>query len=248
VVSKIFLAIVQAATEFLPVSSSGHLAILSNIISEPDLYFISVLHAASLIAVIIFTRRELWLLISFKKPYRRMWLYLILATIPAVLFGLLFRDVIESMFSSVTFVGLAFIFTGFILFITRFTGTRRGLNTVNSLAIGLFQALALFPGVSRSGMTISSALFFGIEREKAAKFSFLLFIPLSLGALVLSAKDKFYIDAALVISFITCAVFSLIFLNLLYIIVRKGKFWMFSFYCLAAGIVSLLYPLFTGTK
>ena len=247
-VSKIFLAIVQAATEFLPISSSGHLAILSNIISEPNLYFISVLHAASLIAVIIFTRKELWLLISFNKPYRRMWLYLILATIPAVLVGLLFKDVIERMFSSVTFVGIAFIFTGFILLITRFARTRTGLSPVNSLAIGLFQALALFPGVSRSGMTISSALFFGIEKEKAAKFSFLLFIPLSLGALVVSAKDKLYIDAALVISFITCAVFSLIFLNLLYIIVKKGKFWMFSFYCLAAGVVTLLYPFFTGTR
>jgi len=247
-VSKIFLAIVQAATEFLPVSSSGHLALFSNIISEPDLYFISVLHAASLIAVIIFTRKELWSLISFKKPYRRMWLYLILATIPALLSGFLFRDVIERMFSSVTFLGIAFIFTGFILFITKFTRTRNALNSTNSLVIGLFQALALFPGVSRSGMTISSALFLGIEREKAAKFSFLLFIPLSLGALVLSAKDKLYIDAALIISFVTCAIFSLIFLNLLYIIVKKGKFWMFSFYCFAAGIASLLYPVFIGTK
>ena len=247
-VSKIFLAIVQAATEFLPISSSGHLAILSNIISEPNLYFISVLHAASLIAVIIFTRKELWLLISFNKPYRRMWLYLISATIPAVLIGFLFKDAIERMFSSVTFIGIAFIFTGLILFITRFARTRTGLNPVNSLLIGLFQALALFPGVSRSGMTISSALFFGVEREKAAKFSFLLFIPLSLGALAVSAKDKLYIDAALAVSFITCAVFSLIFLNLLYIIVKKGKFWMFSFYCFAAGIVSLLYPVFVGTK
>ncbi len=152
--NKIILAVIQAATEFLPVSSSGHLALISNLISEPDLFFFTVLHLASLIAVIIFTRGEIRQLLSFDKKYRKMWIYLIIAIIPAIGIGFLFRNTIEKTFSSLLFVGVAFIFTAAVLFLTKFAKTRTHLNAKNSIIIGLFQALALFPGVSRSGMTI----------------------------------------------------------------------------------------------
>jgi len=236
----ILLAVIQAATEFLPVSSSGHLALVSNLVSEPDLFFFTALHLASLIAVIIFTRREIADLLSFKPEHRQMWLYLIVATVPAAAFGLLFKKGIEGTFSSFLLIGIAFIFTGVILFLTKFAKKRSKLNAKNALIIGLFQTLALFPGVSRSGMTISSALFSGIEREKAVKFSFLLFIPLSLGAFILEAGESFYFDMPLLASFLVCLIASLAFLNLLFFVVKKGRFWMFSIYCIVIGVVALL--------
>lgn len=238
--NRILLAIIQASTEFLPISSSGHLALVSNLISQPDLFFFIVLHVASLVAVMIFTRKEIGQLLSFNKQYRIMWLYLIIATIPAALCGFFFKDVIEKTFSSFLAIGIAFIFTGLILFLTKFSKIYSNLNIKSSLIIGLLQILALFPGVSRSGMTISSALFLGIDREKAIKFSFLLFIPLTLGALILERGEGLYFDLSLVVSFFVCLILSLAFLNLLLFIVKKGDFWVFSTYCFIIGLISLL--------
>ncbi len=240
VIKDILLAIIQAATEFLPVSSSGHLAFISNLISEPDLFFFTALHLGSLTAVVIFTRKEIADLLSFRKQYRKTWLHLITATVPAALCGIFFKSAVKEAFSSFFFIGSAFIFTGIVLFFTRFSKIYSDLNIKNSAVIGLFQALALFPGVSRSAMTVSSALFSGIEKEKAVKFSFLLFIPLSLGAFLSEAGEGFYFDGNLIISFFVCALASLFFLNLLFLIVRKGKFWIFSIYCFAAGLISFV--------
>lgn len=237
--NEIILALIQSITEFLPVSSSGHLALISNIADKPDLFFFTALHLASLLAVLIFTRKEIANLLSFRKEYRKLWIYLIIATIPAALFGYLFQSLIESAFSSLLFLGTAFIFTGLVLFLTKFTKIRSKFNWKNSLFIGVMQTLALFPGVSRSGMTISAGLLSGIEREKAARFSFLLFIPLSLGAFLLEFKDA-YINLSLVISFIICATLSLVFLNLLVRIIKREYFWVFSFYCWLIGLISLL--------
>jgi undecaprenyl-diphosphatase len=237
---EIFLAIVQAATEFLPVSSSGHLALFSNIISKPDLFFFTILHLASLLAVIIFTRKEIYELITFKKNYRKVWVYLIIATIPAAIFGYFFNAIIEKTFNSFLFLGFAFIFTGFILLLTKANFKESTLKWWKFLIIGLFQVLALFPGISRSGLTISSALFLGIKKEKAAKFSFLLFIPLALGAVLLES-EQFYINLSLIISFFITLILSILFLRLLYSIVRKGYFWVFGVYCFIIGGVSLIF-------
>ena len=216
----IFLAIIQASTEFLPISSSGHLALFSNFLSQPNLYFFTVLHLSSLLAILIFTRREIATLLTFDKKYRKMWLYVIIGSIPAALFGFLYEDVIERTLSSFLYLGIAFIFTGVVLFLTKFAKARSELNGKNAFLVGLFQVLALFPGVSRSGITISSALFLGIDKEKAVKFSFLLFIPLSLGAFILELK-KFYFNASLLISFIVCFILSLVFVNIIFIIVKN---------------------------
>ncbi|MDO8622822.1 MAG: undecaprenyl-diphosphate phosphatase, partial [archaeon] len=211
-INEILFAVIQSITEFLPVSSSGHLALVSNLISQPNLFFFTALHIASLFAILIFTRKEIYSLISFKKEYKKLWIYLIIATIPAALFGFFFNDLIESSFSSYLFLGIAFIFTGIVLFFTRFSKVYSNLNIKNSILIGLFQVVALFPGISRSGMTISAGLFSGIDKEKAAKFSFLLFIPLSIGAFILELGD-FYFDIALLVSFVLCTILSLFFLN-----------------------------------
>lgn len=238
-INEILLAVIQAVTEFFPISSSGHLALVSNLISQPNLFFFTVLHLASLIAVLIFTRKELAALLTFDKKYRKLWIYLIIATIPAALFGFFFKNIIEKTFSSFLFLGVAFLFTAIILFLTKFTKAYYKLNFKNSLFIGLFQIFALFPGISRSGMTISSALFLGIEREKAVKFSFLLFIPLSIGAFLLELEE-FYFSLSLFISFVLCSVLSLLCLNLLLLIVKRGKFWLFSIYCFVLSILSFV--------
>ena len=243
--NQILLAVIQSITEFLPISSSGHLALISKITPnlKADLFFFTILHLASLIAVLIFTRKEIAQLLSFNKKYYKIWLYLIIATIPAVLFGYFFKSTVESAFSSLLLIGLAFIFTGIVLYLTKYATRDSKLNIKNSIIIGLFQAFALFPGISRSGMTISAARFSGVEREKAAKFSFLLFIPLVIGATILES-GKAYFSPALAVSFIICLLLSLFFLQLLLLVIKKGKFWMFSTYCFLIGILTLIFHFF----
>jgi undecaprenyl-diphosphatase len=163
---------------------------------------------------------------------------LIIATIPAAIFGLFFRTIIEQAFTSLLLLGVAFIFTGVVVFLTRYTHHFSGVEGKNSLFIGLMQALALFPGISRSGMTISAGLFSGLTRERAAKFSFLLFIPVTLGAFLLELGN-FYLSWSLAVAFIVCLVLSLVFLNLLMIILKKNKFWVFGVYCWIIGIVTI---------
>ncbi len=237
--NEILLAIIQAATEFLPISSSGHLALFSNINSEPNLFFFTTLHFASLLAVLIFTRKEITNLLTFKKKYRKLWLYIIIATIPSAIVGYFYRDLIEQTLSCFLFLGISFIFTGVVLLLTKFSHVYSKLNFSNSLSIGLSQVLGLFPGISRSGITISSALFSGLNKEQAIKFSFLLFIPLAIGAMILEFGQA-YINLSLIISFIICFILSLFFLNLLYTLVKRNIFWIFSFYCFAVGIISII--------
>ena len=236
--NEILLAIIQAVTEFLPISSSGHLALISNLIGTPDLFLITILHFASLLAVVIFLRKEIKQLLSFDKKYSKLWIFLIIGTIPAALFGFFFKSIINSSLSSFLVLGISFLFTSVILFITKFAKEYSNLNIKNSLFIGLMQVLALFPGVSRSGITISSGLFSGLNREKAAKFSFLLFIPLELGAMILELGE-FYFSYTLFIALVICFILSLVFLNILYIVVKNGKFWLFSIYSFIIGLIAL---------
>lgn len=252
-INEIFLAVVQATTEFLPISSSGHLALFSNIISEPNLFFITFLHFASLLAVLLFTRNEIKSILKLDKKAREMIIFIIIATIPAVLFGFFFEDLIEKTLTSYFFLSITFFFTGIVLLGTRFFPTNKKkanskLNSKNSLVIGLLQTLALFPGVSRSGMTISAGLFSELKKEKAVKFSFILFIPLALGAMVLQVKEHLlnfvsigeFFSFSTIIAFLLCGILSYLFLSLLYIITKKGYFWMFSVYCFFVSIISFV--------
>ncbi len=245
--NEILLSIIQGATEFLPISSSGHLALISNIISSPNLFFFVLLHLSSLLAVIFFLRKDIFNLLTFKKTHKKLWIYLILATIPGALFGFLFNDFIEKTFSSYIFLSIAFIFTGTILFLTRFVKKKNiKLNTKNTLIIGLMQIFALFPGISRSGTTISTAIFQGINKEQATKFSFMLFIPLSLGAFILEflKLEKFFVSLDMLIGFVICFITSLFFLNVLVKIIKNDKFWIFSIYCWLLGLISLFLFIF----
>ena len=247
--NEIAMSVIQAVTEFLPISSDGHLALYANLFSEPNLFFITFLHIASLLAVFIFIRKEIKFLLSFRKETYKLWLYIIIATIPGALVGFLAKDLIEKAFSSLLVTGIGFFFTGTIILLTKIKENKKQtkINSKNSFFIGLMQSLALLPGVSRSGMTISSALFSGIEKEKAVKFSFLLFIPLAIGAFLLEMFDYYKNNipvniplTTLLVAFVICFLLSLLFLNLLTYIIKKDKFWMFSFYCYLVGLITLI--------
>jgi undecaprenyl-diphosphatase len=197
IVESIVLGVIQGLTEFLPVSSSGHLVLLQKIfgIQEGSLFFDVMLHCGTLVAVFVVLRRDIWAIL--KKPIQPVVLYLIIATIPTVIVALLFKDAIEGAFHSGGFLGFAFFFTGCALLFSEWLAGRAAaakksrleMTWLDSLVIGICQAVAIIPGVSRSGLTLSGALGRGLDRDKAARFSFLLSIPAILGALVLQIKD-----------------------------------------------------------
>ncbi|MDR0496696.1 MAG: undecaprenyl-diphosphate phosphatase [Treponema sp.] len=192
----LILGIVQGATEFLPVSSSGHLVLLQRIfgIQEPALVFDTAVHGGTMIAVIAVLRRDIWSILS--RIFQPLTLHLIIATIPAVAAALFFKSSIEDAFTSASFLGPAFLVTSILLFISDKrlppgpqTKGSDNMNIVDALVIGLFQAVAVVPGISRSGATISAALFRRLDRDFAARFSFLLSIPAIAGALVLQIRE-----------------------------------------------------------
>lgn len=193
VFKAIILGIVQGLTEFLPVSSSGHLVLLQKIfnIEEGALTFDIALHLATLVAVLVVYRKKIFEMI--KNPFSKLPLYIVLGTIPIVVFGLLLKDLIESFFETGATLGTGFIFTGLILMYAENAGEKKRtvdeMNVKDPLLIGTSQAVAMLPAVSRSGMTISAALALGIERKTAADFSFLLSIPAILGAVVVDVYE-----------------------------------------------------------
>jgi undecaprenyl-diphosphatase len=200
----LILGIVQGATEFLPVSSSGHLVLLQKVfgISEPVLIFNTAVHAGTMLALIIVLRRDIWGIL--RRIVQPLTLHLIIATIPAVIVALLFKSRIEEAFASGNFLGFAFLVTSALLLVAeklnqgasqakvihpQSVRLQSEMNSIDALVIGLLQAVAIIPGISRSGATVSGALSRKLDRDFAARFSFLLSIPAILGALVLQAKD-----------------------------------------------------------
>ncbi len=195
------MGIIQGITEFFPISSSGHLVIIPYLSGwdYTPLYFTVTVHFATLLAVLSVLYRDAWRIIravamgifirSMRQTYEfKTGLYIILATIPAALAGYFLDDVIEDFFSRPLAVAGFLLFTAFILWISEFRGKRtvqkQGFGWLASLAAGIGQALAIFPGVSRSGSTISFARFMGVERQEAVRFSFLLSIPIILGSFI----------------------------------------------------------------
>jgi undecaprenyl-diphosphatase len=238
---EIIFAIIQAFTEFLPISSSGHLTLFSYLIdSTPNIFFFSVLHFASLMAVLIYFRKDILNLFSFRKEVKKYWFFLIIATIPAAIFGFFGRNLIGSFFNSSISVAISFLFTGFVLFLTKFVSFSKKLGLKESFSMGFFQILGLFPGISRSGITTSTGMLFGVKGEDAGRFSFLLFIPLSIGALFLELKDA-YFNLSLVVSFIVCFVLSYLSIKIFFKIIKKGLWWIFGIYCISLGILIILF-------
>ena len=209
VLEALILGVVQGITEFLPVSSSGHLVLLQRVfgITEPAMAFNTAVHGGTLVAVMVVLWRDIWNLL--RRIIQPLTFYLILGTIPTVIAALLFRDLIENAFATGAPLGIAFLVTTALLVVSDRLYRRNGkpgglpakldgppqprlqseMNWRDALLIGLFQAVAIIPGISRSGATISAALSRKLDRDFAARFSFLLSIPAILGALVLHINE-----------------------------------------------------------
>ena len=244
----IILGVIQGITEFLPVSSSGHLVIAQKLlgISSPGNTLEILFHFGTLLSVVfVFFNEIKAIFVSLNKRDTQLILvYLTIATIPAVFVGLVFKDSLLSIFDSVKSVGVALLFTGFILVLSsRFKRSHKKHSFFSSLAIGLVQALAIIPGISRSGTTISMSIYLGIAPKEAANFSFLLSIPIILGASLLGAFelegeviiDSFTIFMAIFTSFLV----GILALKLLLKTLEVGKFHFFGIYCLGAGIFAI---------
>lgn len=249
---SIFSGIIQGVTEFLPVSSSGHLVLLHDYfgIKEANIVFDVFLHLATLIAVVIYFSKDLIDII--KKKNFKFISYIVVATIPAVAAGVLLERFITSFFYDIRRVGIMFFITALLLLSAEITlrlkrEQCREMSLGRSIVIGIFQALALIPGISRSGSTISSALLCGVSKEKAFKFSFVMSIPVILGAAlykfmtvdvntVIAGNIKIYVFGmfAALISGIIC-------LRLLWWFVKTSRLYVFAIYCFLLGIVTVFF-------
>ena len=265
----VLLGILQGLTEPLPVSSSAHLVIVPALIqgfTQPTVFFDVVLHLGTLIAVICFLRREIAGLIAALLPRagrpgvtpltnggaraadRRVILLIIVATVLTGVIGLLFKDRIERLFESIETTACMLVITGVLLFLSDRvkTATRRKgeMNLVDGIVIGLVQAVALIPGISRSGSTITFGIFRGIERETAARFSFLLSIPAIAGAVVLKIAELEQIPSgelfALGAGFLSAAVTGFLALKLLFVMINRTGLGVFAYYCWFAGAATLI--------
>ena len=243
VIYALFLGILQGLTEFLPVSSSGHLVIVQSFISgfgESEILFDVILHLGTVFAVLIYFRKRI---VSFLKlEYLKV---LFLATLPASFFGLLFNNQIESVFSNIRLTGLALLVTGILnLSIDRYKTSKMKIGSKNALVIGIAQAIAIIPGISRSGSTIFAGVMQGIDRKKAVEFSFILSIPIILGANILEISANLLVIggnwSSYLIGFITAVVAGYISIKFMLEFISRKKFKYFGYYCIALGLLCLM--------
>jgi undecaprenyl-diphosphatase len=243
----VILGLIQGLTEFLPVSSSGHLIVARRLfgIEEPMLAFDIILHLGSLVAVFIVFWETIFGLI--KKPFQNMTYMIIIATIPAVIVGLFFQDQIEVLFAGGTFLALCFIITGLLLLysdsVRNNDKSDDDMRLPDALFIGCVQAIAIAPGISRSGSTIAAGLHRGFSRETAARFSFLLSIPAILGAALLmiieiSGSSESYLWilpdlGPIIFGFLTAMLSGYLAIRFMLDLIKKCKLRYFSIYLFA---------------
>ena len=243
-IEAIILSVIQGITEWFPVSSSGHLALMQQFFGFQNLPYDVFLHFAGIFAVLFVFKREILKLLSFNRVSLKYISLLVIALIPAGFVGFLLSDWIENLFSNMTYLGIFFIFSGVVVYSTKFSIERKSdINNKDAWFIGLLQALAILPGISRSGITISAGLFKGVSKRAAIRFSFLMSIPLILGASALKAKDLMISNinlSILVISFIITFFVSLITIKLLIRIIKSDKFYLFGIYNIILGIIILI--------
>lgn len=267
-IQALILGIVQGLTEWLPISSSGHLALVQLAMNlEVPIFFDIVLHFGTLAAVIGIYRRELLGILKSIKPIgkknrdtgvklmsikrgRRYLLLIILGMIPTALIGIGFRSIFEESFYSMWSIGLGFILTGAMILVTKFIdkGTN-SIRNIDAVLIGIGQGLSIFSSISRSGATISIGMFRHIERSELITFSFLLSIPAIMGA---GLYDLVFADSvsqveiyqipleSYIIGTFTAAIVGYVSIKFLINIINKGEFYLFSFYCFLLGSLILV--------
>ena len=270
IIQSIILGIVQGLTEFLPVSSSGHLVIFKSYLeadTQGAIWEIS-LHFGTLLAIVGVFFKDIFeilrsVCLSCKKivlgeklinifrndNHTRIFLLVLIGTIPTALIAIFFRGTFESLFNKPVLAGLMLLVTGTVLWFTRkylaVNSSKEKLGICDALVIGTVQGFAITPGISRSGTTIAAATFRGVDRGAAAKFSFLLAIPAILGAMVVIMKDpiNFKSDelSFLVTGSVIAAVTGYVSLRFLIKIVTAGKLYLFSYYCWPVGLFAILF-------
>ena len=266
--SSFLLGLVQGLAEFLPISSSGHLSIAQNLLglnTEIPEFFDVLLHLGTLVAVFVAYWRDICDMVAELihgvgdlvhgttprqvPPARRLILLIIVGTLPLFILLPIHKQV-QALSNNMVFIGAALVVTGFLLFacdlVRKGKKTERTATIADVLVVGLGQAIATMPGISRSGMTIATGCFMGFERKFAVRFSFLLSIPAVLGANILSLKDA--LDTGIiwaevpmyVVGVITAAVVGYACIRLLRLVAEKGRFGAFAYYCWAVGLLTLL--------
>ena len=266
--SSFLLGLVQGLAEFLPISSSGHLSIAQNLLglnTEIPEFFDVLLHLGTLVAVFVAYWRDICDMVAELirgvgdlvhgttprqvPPARRLILLIIVGTLPLFILLPIHKQV-QALSNNMVFIGAALVVTGFLLFacdlVRKGKKTERTATIADVLVVGLGQAIATLPGISRSGMTITTGCFMGFERKFAVRFSFLLSIPAVLGANILSLKDA--LDAGIiwaevpmyVVGVVTAAVVGYACIRLLRLVAEKGRFGAFAYYCWAVGLLTLL--------
>lgn len=258
----IILGAVQGLTEFLPVSSSGHLVIGSELLNfkEQGVVFDVFVHLGTLLAVVVVFRRELLCMLMAPLQIIKgdatedtrqflLWdLFIIVATLPAVVVGLFFKDSIEQLFSSVVVAYFMLVATGVIMIIAQFIPEKgKPLTWWRSLLVGCAQAMAILPGLSRSGSTIFTGMVLGIPRETIARFSFIMSVPAILGAAVLQAGTLLENPPAsagwfnLIAGTLTAAGSGYLAIKLLLDLIRRNRLQWFGYYCLVVASIGLSY-------
>ncbi|WP_019240476.1 MULTISPECIES: undecaprenyl-diphosphate phosphatase [Bacillus] len=259
----LFLGLVQGFTEPIPVSSSGHLVLMQHFfgIEIPGMSFELLVNTASLIAVVLIYRKDIWRLIqngllyltkreeSAKADFRFI-IYLIIATIPAAVAAVLFDDYIAEHFKGIKILAVSLIITGIALWSIRKLKGRKNDNDLSlkdTIIIGLAQAVALIPGISRSGATIVASMLLGTKQETALRFSFLLYIPISVGGMILSFSDIINdpqigtLALPYTIAFLASLVASYFALKWFMGIMARGNLMYFSIYCFIVGGCVLIF-------
>lgn len=259
ILEAIILGIIQGLTEFLPVSSSGHLELAKVLfgqesVGDESMLFTIVLHGATALSTVVVFRRDIADI--FVGLFKFEWnaetkfvTFILVSMIPVFIVGVFLKDEIEALFSgNILLVGCSLIFTALLLYSTTRIPSKEGkLTYKRALLIGIAQAVAVLPGVSRSGSTISVALLSGLSRERAARFSFLMVLPVIFGAMILEYKD--FLEAptrtidnySLLFGFIAAFVAGLFACSWMIKIVKRSKLDYFAYYCLAVGLIAVIY-------
>jgi len=253
----LLIGAVQGLTEFLPVSSSGHLVILQNLlgVKEQPLTFAVLVHMGTLISVCVAFRSDIAAIL--RKPFTKLTYLIVVGCIPAGLAGYFLAPYFEKAFESLVVVGFGLIFTGIILQISERLSARvifgkevKETTYKDVLLIGLMQAIAIIPGISRSGSTIAAGLMTGLDREFAARYSFLLSIPVILGAGLLELQDLFTVGMDFsdgipyLAGVISAIAFGLLAIKVVMNLVRNGRLAYFSYYVWLLGVLVLGYAFF----
>lgn len=255
-IQSLILGVIQGLTEFLPVSSSGHLELAKVILGDEhigsaSLLMTVVLHFATALSTIVVFRADVWQIITglISDPEsRRFSLKIILSMLPAALVGILLEEQIDALFShSIVLVCCMLLVTAGLLFIAdRAETTNRDVSYLDSIIVGVAQAIAIMPGISRSGATISTSVFLGIDREKAARFSFLMVVPLIVGKMAKDLLDGDFSSQGvdllnLLIGFSAAFCTGLIACTWMIQLVKNSDLKYFAYYCILIAIIGLVY-------